>query len=177
MPPTTPGSIAPGLDNSNISPYIPMIINIYAMLGSLKAFKILSLRPISILTRSASFVLNTLFPPSVTTSRPSIWTRRSSMLDATRSIILRSNASFSVTETLDLTASSAHFTFLPLFSAIDFMYAAASFSTFFFISLSISPPPKATGWAAPIFVPGVMAAICEASVMKTPAEADLAPEG
>jgi len=39
------------------------------------------------------------------------------------------------------------------------------------------PTPMATGWAAPMLVPGAMAAIWEAKVMKTPAEAALAPLG
>ena len=39
------------------------------------------------------------------------------------------------------------------------------------------PSPKETGWAAPIWVLGAMTAIWAAMVMKTPAEAALAPRG
>ena len=43
--------------------------------------------------------------------------------------------------------------------------------------LSIDPPPMLTGWAAPMFVPGAIAATSEARVISTPAEADRAPDG
>ena len=56
------------------------------------------------------------------------------------------------------------------------MKAAASFSILRRLSLS-TPPPTATGWAAPMLVAGAMAATWAASVMKTPAEAARAPVG
>jgi hypothetical protein len=55
--------------------------------------------------------------------------------------------------------------------------AAASFSIFFMLSLSMLPPPTATGWAAPMLVAGAMAATCAAIVTKTPADAARAPVG
>ena len=61
-------------------------------------------------------------------------------------------------DTLLRTASSAHCAFRPRRSASDLMYAAASFSTLRFISSSMGPPPSATGCAAPMFVPGAIAA-------------------
>jgi len=42
---------------------------------------------------------------------------------------------------------------------------------------SAFPMPMATGCAAPMFVPGAMAATWAEIVMSTPAEAALAPEG
>ncbi len=43
--------------------------------------------------------------------------------------------------------------------------------------LSIAPPPTFTGWAAPMLVPGAIAAISAARVMRTPADAARAPDG
>jgi len=68
------------------------------------------------------------------------------------------NASCSVADTLARTAFSAQSTFRPLSRATVRIKAAASFSTFFIDSLSICPPPAATGWAAPMLVAGAMAA-------------------
>jgi hypothetical protein len=48
--------------------------------------------------------------------------------------------------------------------------------TFFDITSSISPRPE-TGWAAPMLVPGAMAATSAEMVMMKPAEAARAPEG
>ncbi|SPD75805.1 hypothetical protein PITCH_A760015 [uncultured Desulfobacterium sp.] len=52
-----------------------------------------------------------------------------------------------------------------------------SFTTFSDMDPSISLPPAETGCAAPIFVPGAMAARCPATVIITPAEAAPAPLG
>ena len=41
----------------------------------------------------------------------------------------------------------------------------------------MSSPPSSTGCAAPIVVPGAIAATFAASVMKVPADAALAPDG
>ena len=43
--------------------------------------------------------------------------------------------------------------------------------------LSVLPMPMETGWAAPMLVPGAMAATFAAMVTKTPAEAARAPSG
>ena len=102
--------------------------------------------------------------------------RRVVMSFVTRSITCNCRASLSVAEMLFLTASSAHCAFLPLLSARDLIYAAASFVAFSAIVLSIfSPTP--TGWAAPMLVPGAIAATWAARVRKTPAEAALLPLG
>ena len=41
----------------------------------------------------------------------------------------------------------------------------------------MSPPALSTGWAAPMFVAGAIAAIVPAIVMKVPADAARAPDG
>ncbi len=48
--------------------------------------------------------------------------------------------------------------------------------TFFDITSSIWPIPD-TGWAAPMFVPGAIAAMSAATVITKPAEAARAPDG
>jgi hypothetical protein len=55
-------------------------------------------------------------------------------------------------------------------------YAAASFSTFCFMTASISAPIR-TGCAAPVAVPGAIAATSPASSRKNPADAARPPLG
>ena len=57
------------------------------------------------------------------------------------------------------------------------MKARASCSAFSLSVLGSSWPSPATGWAAPVFVPGAMAATSPARRRKNPAEAADAPEG
>ncbi len=125
----------------------------------------------------APLVANVTGPREVFTVRPSILSRRSGTLSATRSTTLRLTASRSVAETEDRTAFSAHSTLRPRSAAIVRAKAAASFSTFLVISLSMPPPPTGTGCAAPMLVAGAIAATCAAMVMNTPAEAARAPVG
>ena len=87
------------------------------------------------------------------------------------------SASCSVADTLARTAFSAHSWFRPRSRATLRMKAAASFSTFRDMSLSMLPPPAATGCAAPMLVAGAMAATWAAIVMKAPADAARAPVG
>ncbi len=54
---------------------------------------------------------------------------------------------------------------------------AAKFSTFLRMSPSMLSPCGPTGWAAPMLVPGAIAAMFAAMVTKTPAEAAPAPDG
>ena len=54
---------------------------------------------------------------------------------------------------------------------------AVKFSIFSPMTPLTSCPPPATGWAAPMLVPGAMAAMLAARVMKTPAEPAPAPLG
>ena len=136
-----------------------------------------SRNPTAIGVTAASLVASVTEPFGVFTTRPSILARRSGTLSATRSTTLSFTASRSVADTDERTAFSAHSTLRPRSVAIERAKAAASFSTFLLISLSIWPPPAATGCAAPILVAGAMAATCPAIVMKTPAEAARAPVG
>src|SRR5207247_5796501 len=94
-----------------------------------------------------------------------------------RSTTRRRTASRSVIETAWRTAFSAQSALRPRSSATVRMNAAASFSIFFSIVLSVFPPPSMTGDAAPMLVAGAIAAMWAASVMKTPAEAARAPVG
>ena len=101
------------------------------------------------------------------------------------------SASSAVTETLFLTESTAHSAFLPLSFAMLSIKDDAKFSIFSFITSEdlssffssgffpgpLWPPPSITGWAAPMLVPGDMAATWAESVMKTPAEVAVAPLG
>ncbi len=96
---------------------------------------------------------------------------------AIRSMTLSRSASVSVMEMLLRTASSAQRTFRCRFSLIVLMKAAASLVAFSFMIESFSAPCMPTGCAAPMFVPGAMAAMCAARVMNAPAEADWAPGG
>ncbi len=156
---------------------MPSIKSIYAIFGSARRLNILKRMPISILFIFAPLVFNTTAPFSVIMLLPLIAPNNSSISFAIRSITFNFSASSAVIETLFLTASSAHCSFLPLLWAMPFMYAAASFSSFAAISPFVSPPLMLTGCAAPIFVPGVIAAICAAIAIKVPADAALAPLG
>ena len=75
------------------------------------------------------------------------------------------------------TADSARATLRPRGPTNERMKAAESFSSFCFITSSIFSPPRVTGCAAPVLVPGAMAATSAASRMKKPADAARAPEG
>ena len=144
------------------------------MLGSLKVLRILSLRLSVRATRLTPLVRSI---PLSFNSRPSIFSRRSSRSSAMRSMTLSSRASFSVTETLSRTAFSAHSLLRPRFSAMPFVYATISLTTFSAMVLSIFFCPRLTGCAAPILVLGAMAAMSAARVIITPAEAARAPLG
>ena len=119
----------------------------------------------------------TCVPPSTSTVRPSIESSSAGTDAAIRSMTLSRSASVSVMEMLFRTASSAQRTFRFRFSLIDLMNAAASLVAFSFAMESVMPPCVPTGCAAPMLVPGAIAAMLAASVMKAPAEADWAPEG
>ena len=75
------------------------------------------------------------------------------------------------------TVEIAQSTFRPRASAIERMFAMASFFTFSPMVPVMSSPPEPTGDAAPMFVPGAMYARCEASVMNVPALAARPPLG
>ena len=147
------------------------------MFGLLRVSRSRYLQPISDFWTGRSFRFKVFFPQTVSTSLPSTFSSNSGTLEATKSMIFNSSAFWADTDSLSRTAFTAHSTFLPLCSARLLAYAAASFSTFFSIVSSILPPPNPTGCAAPIFVPGAMAATWAAIVIRTPAEAARAPLG
>jgi hypothetical protein len=177
IPPITPGRIAPGVESSKKRPSIPAIMRMYATFGSEMRARKRSRKLMSIFLMGAPFVSSVTLPFVVLTVRPSSLTSRSGTLSATRSTTLSLTASRSVADTDDRTAFSAQSTFRPRSVAMLRTNAAASFSTFFSISLSVVPPPTVTGWAAPMLVAGAIAATCAAIVMNTPAEAARAPVG
>src|SRR5438094_563538 len=176
MPPMTPGRTAPGVDSSKMSPSVPSIISTYATFGSVITASTRSRKPISIGLATASRVASVTGPCDVFTVRPSSFVSRSGMESAMKSTTFSRTASRSVTDTDWRTAFSPHSALRPRSMAIVRMNAAASFSTLRMLSLSM-PPPTDTGWAAPMFVAGAMAATWAAMVMKTPAEAARAPVG
>ncbi len=87
------------------------------------------------------------------------------------------SASLSVIATLLRTAWIAHSALRPRFCAMLSLNDAVKFSIFSPITPLTSWPPPATGWAAPMLVPGAIAATWAASVINTPAEPAPAPLG
>ena len=146
------------------------------MFGSVIRARKRSRKRMSMTFTGAPLVSRVTAPRFVFTTRPSIFSSRSGRRSAIRSITFSLRASRSVTDTHDRTAFSIHSAFRPRSTASVRAKAAASFSTFLSISLSICPP-TATGCAAPMFVAGAMAATWAAMVRKTPAEAARAPVG
>ena len=89
-----------------------------------------------------------------------------------------STASRSVKARLSVTASAASALFRCRASAIDRAYAAMSAVLFCAItSPPADSPPAGTGCAAPMCVPGDIAATSAAIVIRKPAEAARAPDG
>ncbi len=125
----------------------------------------------------ASRVLSVLSAPPFSTTRPSSSTSRDCRLGATRSTRPASSASSAENDRLSVTASSASFWSRPRRAASERAVAAASWVTLSPIAPGMSPPPPATGWAAPVFVPGAIAATSAPSRMKKPAEAAWEPLG
>lgn len=119
----------------------------------------------------------TVLPPT-SVSLPLIPSRRASMSGAAISITPSARASSEVIDRLSVTILSTVSIFLFLSWARDRIWAARSLATFRFISSSGASFPEAiTGWAAPAFVPGAIAATWAACRIKAPAEAALAPLG
>ncbi len=111
------------------------------------------------------------------TRLPSIARSSSGRLGATRSARCAATASSALNERLVMTACSATFTSRPLRAASERMAAAASCSTFWPMVPVSESPFGPTGWAAPVRVPGAIAATSAASSRKKPAEAACAPLG
>ena len=98
------------------------------------------------------------FSPPTSTSRPSACATTSSRSFATKSTTWIFAASSAVIETLSRTAFTAHSTFRPRRCAIASLNEAVKFSIFSPRTPLISSPCPPTGCAAPMFVPGAMAA-------------------
>ena len=86
-------------------------------------------------------------------------------------------ASVSVNERLSRTASSASCALRPRPDAHVLAAAATSDASFFAIVGSSFSPLPSTGCAAPMWVPGAIAAMSAAMVIRKPADAARAPEG
>ena len=130
-------------------------------------------------TRAPAVFSTTRLPSNRLISRPSSCVRRSSRSRATRSTSGGSApaASFSVKARLSVTACSARGTFRPRLSARERAYAATSLAAFLAtVSFTGAPSPD-TGCAAPIEVPGAMAATSAAIVIRKPADAARDPLG
>ena len=107
------------------------------------------------------------------TLRPSIFSSSSARLAASRSTASSRTASAAGTARPSRTVSMAKRVLRPRWAATVSAKAAASL-----ITLSeISPPWRSTGVAAPMVVPGAIAARLAAKVMSAPAEAARAPDG
>ena len=173
--PATPGKTTPGCVNSTYSPSSPAKIRSSAICGSEIMFRKRLTRLISSRTTCADLVRNTTSWRPTCTLLPSIFSSSSSRSSATRSITFFSSASFDVIALESRTASIAHLTLRLRSCAIDSMNAAAKFSIFSaewsrapsdLGSSRFSPgsgggdPPgnSDTGCAAPILVPGAIAA-------------------
>ncbi len=96
---------------------------------------------------------------------------------AIRSMTFSFSASVSVAEMLSRIARSTHCGLRPRCSATLLAWATMSLTTLSDIVPPISCPPAPTGWAAPMLVPGAMAAMSAAIVIITPADAARAPPG
>ena len=97
-----------------------------------------------------------------------------------RSMTFSSSAFSAVIALLSTTEDLAHSALRPRFLAMPSMKLPVICSSFSFITslvFSSPPAPMETGWAAPMLVPGAMAATSAASVMKQPALPAHAPSG
>jgi hypothetical protein len=127
-------------------------------------------------TRTASSSSLTSRPSKRFTVRPLSCANSRASSSATRSIRFCSSASFSVNAIASRTVFSASSALRPRFPAMLRSQAAVSFSILFRITGSICCPIR-TGEAAPVFVPGAMAATSAIWSTKKPAEAARAPPG
>lgn len=109
-------------------------------------------------------------------ARPSARASRSARSPATKSTTLSRTASVSLIATACRTAASAQRTLRWRCAATVRAKAAASLVTLR-ASVESSGPCMEMGVAAPMFVPGDMAAMSQAITMNTPAEAACAPLG
>ncbi len=109
--------------------------------------------------------------------RPSSLVSRSSRLSATTSTRPSLRASWAVNDLLATTACTASSTLRCRSSAKDLIMAAASSVALARTSSGRFSPCPPTGWAAPVLVPGAIAATSADMRMKNPADAARAPAG
>ena len=174
--PIISGTYVPGDMNPKISPYMPTIIRITAICGSLSSSNKEDRTVFFFTYKEASFVANVLFSSSTLTIIPSTLFKRSFSFSAMRSIIPRSNAVFSLSTSLSVTKRLACVAFLPREAAILSTCPAKKFMVF--SSAAFLPStPISTGIAAPVVVPGDIAAILPDIRIKEPADAAIAPFG
>ena len=150
------------------------------MLGCASALSIRCRIDISSVSWPAPAVCTTTVDPSKrVTVRPSSLFSRSVRSVATRSISGGDafSASASVKARLSFTASSHSVTLRPRLLARFRAYAARSSADFLAIVSSIFSPVPLTGCAAPMLVPGAIAATSAAMVMMKPADAACTPAG
>src|SRR5512132_2625121 len=125
-------------------------------------------------TSSAPVVCRvTVEPGATSTRRPSSASSSPARSAATRSTAPSRTAWSAVTARPLRTVSTAKVVLRPRWAATASAKAAASLSTL----SEISPPWRSTGVAAPMVVPGAIAATWAEKVMIAPAEAARAPEG
>jgi hypothetical protein len=147
------------------------------MFGSDNVIKMWSRHDFSISIMSTSRSLSFFVPAAVVTSIPSAESSKDFTETATKSIAPSASASVSVDEMLDSTVCSAQEMLRLRFSAIVRMKALVSLTILEVIVDESLEPSIPTGCAAPIFVPGAIAATCAARVINTPAEPALEPPG
>src|SRR5919112_13542 len=152
---------------------VPSDRNRKARLGSANSCSSRRNSPKSCSTRVAPAVRTvTVLPEATLTLRPSSCSSSSARLATSRSTASSRMASSAVTARPLRTVSMANRVLRPRWAATVSAKAAASL-----ITLSeISPPCRATGVAAPMVVPGAIAARLAAKVISAPAEAARAPE-
>src|SRR3954447_1478745 len=172
--------MAPGLHNSMVRPSVPSVSSRYATCGCATAVSTRSDIVISITRVSAPARASLVLAPlNRFTVRPSSFFMRSATSVATMSMSGGEalSASCSVKDRLSTTACSTSVTFRPRCVASVRAYAAVSEVAFFDITSSIFSPFPVTGCAAPMWVPGAIAAMSAAMVIRNPAEAARLPDG
>ena len=177
MTPMMPGKMRLGLLSSKMIPYVPIVNSSTAICGSTMRWRKLSIGVGAPSPTSTPFVASVTVPAAVVTLRPSIFTSRSLTSLAITSTTPIFTASSDPMLTLLRTASSAHCSLRPRAFAMLTMCATASFSALRRRSPWMSPPDESTGWAAPMFVDGAIAATWPAMVMNVPADAARDPAG
>ena len=130
-------------------------------------------------TRAPAVRITTVRPSNLRTVRPSSFAINCPTSGTTMSMSGGSApmASTSVNDRLSRTASSASFAFRPRPVAHVLAAAATSDAIFFAIVSSSFSPLPCTGCAAPMCVPGAMAATSAAMVIRNPADAARLPDG